>query len=176
MRLRGARAARVAARAAAGGASSQQLKEPGRPSEELRPPPPAVVCLPRMDGGAAARLESYAADRAALLQYVLESPMVVDRVLWPSADRNAVDAVQILGHPIDLDKVDVQDVYLLLCKGLLFSCQVSCSLMIKRDFLWSEQAALHPGGGLHHRPERCGGAGWPSREAQEVAATPVCSA
>ena len=44
----------------------------------------------------------YAEDRAALLQYVLESPTVARNVVWPCADRNAVDARQISGHPIDL--------------------------------------------------------------------------
>ena len=53
---------------------------------------------------------SYAEDRAMLLQYVLESPTVARNVVWPCADRNAVDARQISGHPIDLDKVDVPEV------------------------------------------------------------------
>ena len=89
-----------------------------------------------MDDSAAACLESYAADRAALLQYVLESPAVAGRVLWPSADRNALDAVQILGHPIDLNKVDVRDVYVLLCKDLaIFLADISRSAHQESPFV-----------------------------------------
>jgi len=53
---------------------------------------------------------SHTADRAALLEYVLEIPTVAPTVVWPIADRSAVDAAQIAGHPIDLDKVDVAEV------------------------------------------------------------------
>ena len=49
-------------------------------------------------------------DRAALLEYVLELDFVQPNVAWPVVDRSAVDARHIRGHPIDLDKVDVEDV------------------------------------------------------------------
>lgn len=61
----------------------------------------------------------YAEDRAALLQYVLESPTVARNVVWPCADRNAVDARQISGHPIDLYKVDVPEVLRCIREGEL---------------------------------------------------------
>ena len=50
-------------------------------------------------------MASAAEDRALLLEYVLELDAVQPNIVWPVADRSAVDARQVAGHPIDLDKV-----------------------------------------------------------------------